>query len=491
MDPHVFILFGATGDLSKRLILPALYDLTRAHPDLKMRVLGTARSEFDDAGFRAEAVRGLVELGGLKKREAERWAKEYVYFQTLDNDPTPDDYERVRDKADDLAARFDLGPNRVHYLALPPGAFESTAVWLGDVGMNRPKGGRGWVRLVVEKPFGHDLASARHLNAVIHRYFTEDQVYRIDHYLGKETVQNLLVFRLGNPIFERLWNREHIERVEILVAEDLDVGTRGAYYDHAGAVRDMIQNHLTQVFTLVAMEVPATADADAIRSEKVKVLRSTAPIDGRHVVFGQYTAGAIGARAVPAYTTLKGVRPGSDTETFAAIEHRVQNWRWEGVPFVLQTGKALAERRTEVRVYFRPAPVALFRQMDGCHLNPNVLRIQLAPDEGFALSFEVKRPGDGYTVATQNLGFDYSEAFGEPPTAYRTLVEDLIRGDQTLFVHADEVEASWALYDPILRRSRKVYPYAPGSWGPDEVRRLAGADDAPAAAPRGMSTVTT
>ncbi len=471
MDPHLFLLFGATGDLSKRLVLPALVDLMRAHPDVNIRVLGVSRTEYSEAEFRAEAIKGMVELGGLKAREATAWAKRALHYISLDGDPTPDDYERVKHYADRLADKHGLGPNRIHYLALPPGAFGMTAEWLGRTGMNRAEGD-GWVRLVVEKPFGHDLATAQALNALLHQHFDESQIYRIDHYLGKETVQNLIVFRLANPIFERLWNRDSIERVDIHVTEDLDVGTRGAYYDSAGAVRDMIQNHLTQLFTLTAMEVPAVPEADFIRAEKVKVLRSTQPITGRDVVFGQYEAGTLDGKEIPAYRGLKGVVPASETETFAAIRLHVNNWRWEGVPFVLTTGKALKKRRTEIRVTFRAAPVAFFRGMDGCVVPPNVLRIEIQPEEGFSLSFGVKKPGDGFTVEPQNFHFDYDAAFGEPPPAYRTLVEDLIRGDQTLFVHADEVEASWALYDPILKRHRAVHPYAPGTWGPEAAEKL-------------------
>ena len=469
-DPHLFVIFGATGVLTKRLILPALYDLTRTESGVKMRILGTSRAELDDASFRDEAARGMADVGGVDPAAARAWANEHLFFQTLDNDPTLDDYERVKHRADSLADEHDLGANRVLYLALPPGAFGPTAEMLGAVGMNRTE--HGWTRLVVEKPFGHDLATAQALNATLHAHFDEAQVYRIDHYLGKETVQNLLVFRLGNPIFERLWNRDHIERVDIVVSEALDVATRGAYYDTAGALRDMVQNHLTQLFTLVAMEVPSTPDAGSIRAEKVKVLRATAPLQSRDVVLGQYTDGMIGERQVTGYLQTKGVAPESHTETYAALRLEVNNWRWQGVPFVLQTGKAMEKRLTEVRVTFREAPVAFFRQQNGCRLRPNVLHMQLAPDEGFSLGFEVKRPGDGYLVQTQHLHFDYGKAFGEPPTAYRTLMEDLVRGDQTLFVHADEVEAAWSLYDPILRRKRKVHPYAPGTWGPVEAVRL-------------------
>lgn len=470
LDPHVFVLFGGTGDLSKRLVLPALLDLSKANPDLNFVVLATARAELTDAQFRDEVVRGMTDVGGVTKRDAERFAKKRLFYQTLDNDPTPDDYERIRDRADALAKKYDIGGNRVYYLALPPGAFEMTAGWLGHTGMNTED--RGWVRIVVEKPFGHDLTSARHLNAVLHRYFDEHQIYRIDHYLAKETVQNLLVFRMANPIFERLWNRDTIERVDIRVAETVDVGTRGGYYDQAGATRDMIQNHLTQLFTLVAMEIPAATDANAIRAEKVKVLRSTLPIGRRDAVFGQYTSGTVNGRDVIAYRQAPKVRPDSDTPTFAAIRLHVENWRWQGVPFVLTTGKALKERVSEIVVTFRTPPVAFFRNVEGASVTPNQLRFELQPEEAFTLSFGVKRPGDGFVVEPQKFSFDYNKAFGEPAPAYRTLVEDIIRGDQTLFVHADEVEASWALYDPILRHSRTVYPYPAGSWGPEEATRL-------------------
>ena len=471
LDPHVFVLFGGTGDLSKRLVLPALLDLSRANPELDFVVLATARAELTDAQFRDEVVRGMVEVGGVKKGEAQRFARKRLFFQTLDNDPTPDDYDAIRDKADALAQKYGLGQNRVYYLALPPGAFEMTAGWLGHTGMNKAPEG-GWVRIVVEKPFGHDLASARHLNEVLHRYFDEHQVYRIDHYLAKETVQNLLVLRMANPIFERLWNRDTIERVDIRVAETVGVGTRGGYYDRAGVVRDMIQNHLTQLYTLMAMELPAGADADAIRSEKIKVLRSTQPIEGRKVVFGQYTAGTVDGEDVPAYRDAPKVRSGSDTPTFAAIVLHVGNWRWEGVPFVLSTGKALKGRVSEIVVTFRSAPISFFRDMKGCDVPPNQLRIELQPDEAFSLSFGVKRPGDGMVVEPERFTFDYNDAFGEPAPAYRTLVEDIIRGDQTLFVHADEVEASWRLYDPVLRRDRTVYPYPAGSWGPEQAAKI-------------------
>ena len=278
---------------------------------------------------------------------------------------------------------------------------------------------------------------------------------------------------MGNAIFESLWSREHIERVEILVAESVGVGDRAGYYDRAGALRDMVQNHLTQLMTLVAMEVPATAEADAIRYEKIKVLQSVQPISEGDVVFGQYAAADVGGERAKGYREENGVGEGSETETFVSVRLNVSNWRWQGVPFVLQTGKRMPERCTRIAVTFRRPPVTLFRSYNGCRLAPNVLNITLQPDEGFSLSFEVKRPGDGYVVETEHLRFDYEEAFGALPDAYRTLLEDVVRGDQTLFVHAQEAEAAWELYTPLLEERPPVKLYEAGTWGPSEAEQLA------------------
>ena len=475
LDKHVFLLFGATGDLAKRLVLPALFEISQ-QPQAEGRfvVLGVARSLHDDAEFRREVVAGMVELAGVKKGAAQQWAKTHLFYQCL-GDVNLSDYQRVRERADELAREHGLGANRIHYLALPPAVFDDTLVKLDEVGLCCPP--KGWSRVVVEKPFGHDLESAVALNKVVHRYFREDQVYRIDHFLGKETVQNLLVFRFGNAIFERLWNRDHIARVEITVPEQVTVGTRAGYYDTSGALRDMVQNHLTQLLTLVAMEAPATTGADDIRSEKAKVLRSILPIEGENVVFGQYTAGTIGGEKVAAYVDAPGVAKGSRTETYVALRLQLENWRWQGVPFVLMTGKAMPRKLTRIRIVFRRAPVALFRGFDRCSLSANVLNITISPDEGFSLFFDVKRPGNGFEVDTQKFSFDYAETFGKSPGAYRTLLEDVMRGDRTLFVDADEVEASWALFDPILKANHTLHPYPAGTWGPEEARRLLNATD--------------
>jgi glucose-6-phosphate 1-dehydrogenase len=337
---------------------------------------------------------------------------------------------------------------------------------LGKVGLDESP---GWTRVVVEKPFGHDLESARTLDDIVHQYFDESQIYRIDHYLGKETVQNLLVFRFANAMFESLWNRDHVESVQITVAEELGVETRAGYYDKAGALRDMVQSHLTQLLALVAMEVPSAFEASAIRAEKIKALRAIAPIKSEHVVFGQYAAGEIDGKPVPAYKDEDDVPSSSHTETFVALQLAIDNWRWQGVPFYLRTGKRLAERLTEIEIKFRRAPVWMFRTVH-CEeqLHRNTLKLTLQPNEGFSLMFDVKVPGEPFRLHRTPLHFDYAEAFEVIPEAYQTLILEVLQGDQTLFVHADEVEASWALYTPLLEERRAVHPYESGSWGPPE-----------------------
>ncbi|MEO7403717.1 MAG: glucose-6-phosphate dehydrogenase, partial [Burkholderiales bacterium] len=367
--------------------------------------------------------------------------------------------------------------NHVLYLALPPTAFSPTIEGLGRAGLHRSA---GWTRLVIEKPFGHDLGSALTLNAHVHKYFDEAQVYRIDHYLGKETVQNLLAFRFGNALFESAWNRDHIKSVQIAVAEELGIEQRADYYEHTGALRDMVQNHLTQLLTLIAMEVPAAFEADSIRFEKVKVLRAVAPIGNHAVVFGQYAAGKLGRKKLSSYRDEPDVAARSKTETFVALRLELGNWRWQGVPFYLVTGKRLARRATEITIKFRSPPVALFRSLDGCATHTNVLVITLQPGEGFNLSFEVKSPGDQFTLQTQHMDFRYADAFG-PRLAdgYETLLLEIVEGDQTLFVHADEAEASWKLYSPLLRRRLPLQFYAAGSTGPAAAHRLMHDPDEP------------
>ena len=480
IQPHLFVIFGATGDLTKRKLIPALYHLTQDE-DVARRcvVLGTARSDWTDERFREEARAALREQGYAEEAVAE-WCTRNLHYQCLG--ATGDDYGGLRDRIEQIERHRDLPGNRAFYLSLPPSIYGPAIEGLGAVGLNKSP---GWTRVVVEKPFGHDLDSARTLNEQVHRHFEEDQVYRIDHYLGKETVQNLMAFRFGNALFESMWNREHIDRIEITVAEPLGVGGRAGYYDQSGHVRDMVQNHLTQLLSLVAMEPPASMDANAIRDEKVKVLNAVQQPDPRaDVVLGQYEAGTIEGEPVPGYRDEPDVPEASDTETFAAMRLNVANWRWQGVPFFLRTGKRLPRKLTQIAVRFQSAPVSLF-QADGapcipqnanCEAPPNELLITLQPDEGFDLRFEVKAPGENENgtmeLETQQLSFSYEDAFGPVPDAYETLLRDIIVGDPTLFVRADEVEASWQLYAPVLETDLPVQSYEAGTWGPDAVDRL-------------------
>ena len=468
-EPHLFVILGATGDLARRKLLPAVARLGR-HLDADHHVLGVARSaDLDDDGFRRWA-REALEEHGLPAEDLERWRDDRLHYQAM-GDGGVEDYRRLAARIAEIESEAGLAGNRAFYLALPPSTFESTVGGLGEAGLHRSA---GWTRLVIEKPFGEDLASAQELNALVHRWFDESQIFRIDHYLGKETVQNLLVFRFSNAIFESLWNRERVENVQITVAEDIGIGGRGGYYDHAGALRDMVQNHLTQLASLVAMEVPIAYEADAVRFEKIKALRSLQALDRGRVVLGQYTAGKIGENGdeVPGYLDEPKVAAGSKTETFAALELAFDTWRWQGVPFYLRTGKRLARRVTEIAVTFRRPPVALFKSLSCGELRSNVLVITLQPNEGFSLYFDVKRPGEPLELEKYPLTFDYEKAFGALPEAYETLLLDVVTGDQTLFVHADEVEASWRLYTPLLDRALPVHPYPAGSWGPAEAEEL-------------------
>ena len=480
IQPHLFVIFGATGDLTKRKLIPALFHLMQ-DADVARRcvVLGAARSDWSDERFRAEAREALRDHG-YDEADVSAWCTRNLFYQSLGEGG--DNYEALRSRVDQLERHLDLPGNRAFYLSLPPSIYGPAIDGLGEAGLSESP---GWTRVVVEKPFGHDLTSAQALNERVHRHFDEDQVYRIDHYLGKETVQNLMAFRFGNSIFESLWNREHIERVEITVSENLGVRGRGGYYDQSGHVRDMVQNHLTQLLTLVAMEPPASMNADAIRQEKVKVLNAVQqPNPQTDVVFGQYAAGTVDGEPVPGYRDEPDVPDDSRTETFAALRLNVANWRWQGVPFYLRTGKRLPRKLTQIAVRFQGAPVSLFQQNGqpcipqdaDCEACSNELLITLQPNEGFDLRFEVKAPGENdngtMNLETQQLSFSYADAFGPVPDAYETLLRDIIVGDPTLFVRADEVEASWQLYAPLLTADAPVHPYEAGTWGPEAVDQL-------------------
>jgi glucose-6-phosphate 1-dehydrogenase len=455
-DPHLFVVLGATGDLMHRKLLPALYRLyTGGLVNEHSLILGAAlQTDVDDAAFRARACKTLANAS------AEKFFDEHLYYQPMGNAEAVD-FQVLTARIAKLEQDHHLPGNRVFYLALPPSAFPSVITRLGAAGLNRSD---GWTRLVIEKPFGRDLASAQELNRLAHCYFDESQIYRIDHYLGKETVQNLLVFRFANPLFEAVWNRDRVESVEITVAESLGVEHRGAYYEGAGALRDMVQNHLTQLLTATAMELPPAFNADPIRYEKIKVLQSIAPISPQDVVFGQYTRGTINGQEVPGYREEPGVALDSQSETFVAMGLEIANWRWHGVPFYLQTGKRLPRRVSQIAVKFRHP----LQPLGGRTLHANSLIITLQPDEGFDLQFDVKEPGQPIRLQTQRLHFRYAEAFAPLPDAYDTLLLDVLIGDPTLFVHADWVEASWRLYTPLLNQRPPIHPYPAGTWGPPD-----------------------
>jgi glucose-6-phosphate 1-dehydrogenase len=476
VEPHLFIILGATGDLTRRKLLPALFHL-RTYGEMEKQntlIVGAALPEMSMDAFRLWAYEGLCNSGARNASDLRQWCEDHLYYQTL-REGSLEDYQALATFVARLEVARNLPQNRIFYLALPPGSVPPTLERLDETGLLKS---HGWVRVVFEKPFGHDFHSARALNTLLHRYLDESQIYRIDHYLGKETVQNLLAFRFANPIFESLWNRDTVESVEITVAEDLGVEHRGAYYQEAGALRDMVQNHLTQLLTVVGMEVPTSFEASEIQAEKLKVLRSISPIRSQDVVFGQYTAWDVAGQRIAGYHEERGVPADSTTETYVALKLEIHNWRWRGVPFYLRTGKRLPRKITQVAVIFRAAPIQVFRSLEPGSLSSNKLLITLQPSEGFSLCFSVKTPGRPFRFTDRALRFDYSQAFGgQLPEAYETLLRDVMIGDQTLFVTSDFTETAWRLYDPILLGPRPVHFYTAGSWGPREADALVERND--------------
>ena len=478
------IIFGASGDLTKRKLLPALWSMfqSRVLPE-PFAVIGVARSQMDNEQFRTrmrEAIADFARVQPPSRRVWDRFAQALFYFAGDPADPTI--YEPLGEYVREIERERGTGGNRLFYASTPPSLYPHLVARLGEAGFNRPpEGTNGWVRIVIEKPFGRDLASSRALNQVVASAFSEDQVYRIDHYLGKETVQNVLVFRWANGIFEPLWNRNHVDHVQITVGETIGVEGRGAYYEEAGALRDMIQNHLLQLLCLVAMEPPVTFDADPVRDEKSKVMRALRPIGvdevDRLAVRGQYGPGFVEGRRVPGYREEPGVSPQSTTETYAALELQVDNWRWAGVPFYLRTGKRLPKRASEIAVQFRRTPHLVFRRNPEILAEPNLLVLRIQPDEGMSLSFGAKLPGPELRIKSVDMDFDYGRAFGgEPPEAYERLLLDAMKGDATLYARGDWVDLAWQLIDPMLDRwasSPVKFPnYEAGSWGPAEADTL-------------------
>jgi glucose-6-phosphate 1-dehydrogenase len=486
-QPCAFVIFGAGGDLTKRLLMPALYNLAAQNllPQ-GFAVVGIARRAMSDDQFRAgmhDALRTFA-TRPLEPGLTERFLARLSFIAGEFDDAGA--YERLRDRLDELKSRAGTGGNAVFYLATPPNVFALVADHLGAAGLSRESGGT-WRRLVVEKPFGTDLPSARALNAELLKYFAEQQIFRIDHYLGKETVQNIMVLRFANGLFEPLWNREQIDHVQITVAEQLTVGTRGKFYDSVGALRDMVPNHLFQLLALTAMEPPIRFDADAVRGEKLKAIQAIHPLNLEkcygEVVRGQYVAGRIDGENIPAYGETAGVASNSLTETFIAMRLMIDNWRWAGVPFYLRTGKSLARRKTEIAIKFKQAPFAIFRDTPVDRLAQNFLVLRIQPDEGAALQFNAKIPGPTIRIDGVRMDFNYRDYFdAAPSTGYETLLYDCMLGDATLFQRADNIEAGWAVVQPILEaweQDRDRCPpavYRAGADGPREADELMARD---------------
>jgi glucose-6-phosphate 1-dehydrogenase len=481
-DPCTIVIFGASGDLSRRKLIPALYGLA-AQNCLARRfaIIGFARTPMTDEAFQDSAVDSVKKFTSTdagSDKFCKEFAQSMAYVSGEYN--LPDAFEKLKSRIADLDRAHKLNGNCLFYLATPPEVYPLVIEQLHKAGLAKNPNGKSWVRIIIEKPFGHDLVSAQKLNQSLLDVFDESQVYRIDHYLGKDTVQNLLVLRFGNGIFEPLWNRNFVDHVQITAAETLGVEQRAAFYETTGATRDMIQSHMLQLTSLVAMEPPASFDATAVRNEKIKVLQSIQPFTAESIktnmVRGQYGPGSAPGNSslLAGYRKEPGVKPGSPTETYAAAKLLIDNWRWAGVPFYLRTGKRLAQHVTEIAIQFRRAPHLVFRDQD---LETNALVLNIQPDEGISISFHAKLPGQQTRLKTVTMDFSYLKAFGGGErSAYATLINDCMRGDATLFDRADGVEAAWALVTPILESFQHHKPkfpnYAAGSWGPHEADEL-------------------
>ena len=482
-DPNAFVLFGATGDLAHRKVMPAIYQLLRANLlPAEFSAVAVARRPYTDEAFRAEVRTSLDKYSRVVPIDETQWTElaKRITYQQLD---FADDagYDRLCERLDALDVERGTSGKRLYYLATQPSQVTEIVRQMGRVGLANEQHGAGWRRVVVEKPFGRDLDSARKLNHELNKVFRESQIYRIDHYLGKETVRNLMVFRFGNGIFEPVWNRSYVDHVQITVAESIGVEGRGAFYEETGASRDILQNHLLQLMTLVAMEPPSSFSADALRDQKLQVLRAIAAPDPeevrRDVVRGQYGPGWVEGEPAPGYREEPEVDPESETETYVAGRFTIDDWRWSGVPFYLRAGKRLPKRATEIAIQFKDVPLRLFRESVGDPA-PNVLAMRIQPDEGIMLRFAAKVPGLGLDVRTVNMDFAYDTSFVvDSPDAYETLILDALLGDASLFTRADEVEAAWAVVTPIIGAwadmpAPQVPNYAAGSWGPEAADEL-------------------
>jgi glucose-6-phosphate 1-dehydrogenase len=482
-EPQILVIFGASGDLTKRKLIPALFNLEKQKflPD-NFKVLGVGRSSLSDQTFRKDMEEALVKFAGQKPDEINRYNKfikrlDYISFNTSD----PGDYHILTKKLTEIQKENSTIGNVIFYLAVPPALYMPVAHGLVAEGLNHSSN-KEWRRIVIEKPFGTDLQSSLDLNSKLLQVFTEDQIYRIDHYLGKETVQNIIVTRFSNAIFEPLWNRNFIHHIEITSAEDIGIENRGGYYEHSGALRDMFQNHLLQLVALVAMEPPVLADPKSIRNEVLKVFESLRPLNEKElmqsIVRGQYTESTIRGIKVPGYRQESGVNPESRTETYIALKFNIDNWRWNDVPFCVRTGKRLPTRVTEIVIHFQSAPHHIFSGLTGILEDHNQLIIRIHPDEGLLIKFGMKIPGAGYKVQNVNMDFHYSDLGNVYlPNAYERLLLDCMLGDPTLYTRGDAVECAWKFVDPILKYWKSypdhaLYGYPSGTWGPKEADEL-------------------
>lgn len=512
-SPALMVIFGASGDLANRKLLPAIYKLSQQRllpPNFV--ILGYARSPLTDTEFRSRARSSMVANSEVEFQSAAWDAFASRLFYNSGEYDDIEEFERLRDRINSLEEQWNIGGNRLFYLSTPPSVYEPIVTCMGAANLVNPADGGNWSRIVIEKPFGSDLASAHKLNDHVLSVFEEEQVYRIDHYLGKETVQNVLVFRFANGIFEPIWNRNYVDNVQITVAESIGVEGRGGYYERAGALRDMMQNHLLQLVALTAMEPPIAFDARAVRDQKVNLLQAIRPLQPEevpgYVVRAQYAAGTAATRPVPAYLEENGVASDSTTETYVAWRVEIDNWRWQGVPFYLRTGKALPRKASEISVTFRRAPHLLFDSAEGFDgvgrqgagsapaialhqplhrdsLSRNVLTMRIQPDEGITLKTLAKRPGPSVNLTPVNLEFTYGHSFGDPPDAYQRLLLDVVLGDSTLFTRRDEVEIAWQRITQVLEGWHmqeaqaangdapfRLPKYPAGTWGPAEAGAL-------------------
>jgi glucose-6-phosphate 1-dehydrogenase len=475
--PTTLVIFGASGDLTRRKLLPAIYHLARNQRlPPRFAVIGVGRTQMDDGSFRTQFTDSLKEFANLHRNdEVAASLAQRIYYVAGENGDSAL-YGRIKSRLEEI----DGAEGVLYYLAIPPGVYQTVIEQLGRAGLSSAEA-PGWRRVIIEKPFGTDLASARALNAAVHHHFNEDQVFRIDHYLGKETVQNLLVFRFGNGMYEPVWNRRYIDHVQITAAETVGVERRAAYYEGAGALRDMVQNHLMQLLALVAMEPPIAFTAESVRDRKMDALMSVQPLIGNgngrgtpDVVRAQYAKGWVAGAPVDGYRYEPDVAPESTTETYVALKLQLDSWRWAGVPFYIRTGKRLPKRTTEIAIQFRRPPLQIFKSVSSSSVAPNLLIVNVQPDEGISVRFEAKLPGTRMQLAPVMMNFRYGTAFGGPvPEAYETLLLDAMLGDATLFARHDFVEGSWALITPVheawhAEKATAIPTYEAGDWGPDQ-----------------------